>query len=90
MTVTCPNCGSEIPVPNRKKSPYSVLTAIWVGLNLTLIISMKKAINRLQDGKVLNFSIHVPPKPSKQLDTLLWQQCLLSEALNLQKIELPN
>ena len=89
MTVTCPNCGSEIPIPNRK-SPYSVLTAIWVGLNLTLIILMKKTVNRLPDGEVLNFSIHVPPKPSKQPDMPLWQQCLLSEALNLQKIKLPN
>ena len=74
----------------ERKSPYSVLTAIWVGLNLTLIILMKKAINRLPDGEVLNFSIRVPPKPSKQPDMPLWQQCLLSEALNLQKIKLPN
>ena len=90
MTVTCPNCGSEIPVPNRKKKSIQCPYCDMGGLNLTLIILMKKTVNRLPDGEVLNFSIHVPPKPSKQPDMPLWQQCLLSEALNLQKIKLLN
>ena len=85
MTVTCPNCGSEIPVPNRKKKSIQCPYCDMGGLEFDL-----DYFDEESNQPVLNFSIHVPPKPSKQLDTLLWQQCLLSEALNLQKIELPN
>lgn len=36
MTVTCPNCGSEIPVPNRKKKSIQCPYCDMGGLELDL------------------------------------------------------
>lgn len=90
MTVTCPNCGSEIPVPTRKKKSIQCPYCDMGGLELDLDYFDEESNQPVTGWRSFEFQHPRAAKAVKQPDMPLWQQCLLSEALNLQKIKLPN